>query len=167
MFPARGKNSNKFTYKKNPPTTFYPPKNNISHLKKFTLKFFFHPLLTPLPGDAIHYFLSGHTSTDAQNRLFNWHIANLEYGCATELTRVSLHHWDQDDKYEWAGAHCMLPEGFQSITSQLSRDLNINFDTSVQSVEYNEKGVKVSTSKGVFEADMTVVTLPLGVLKEG
>jgi monoamine oxidase len=61
----------------------------------------------------------------------------------------------------------MLPEGFQSITTKLGSELDIHYETPVQSVEYGEKGVKVMTSKGVFEGDMTVVTLPLGVLKEG
>jgi hypothetical protein len=30
-----------------------------------------------------------------EKSIFDWHIANLEYGCATDLARVSLEHWDQ------------------------------------------------------------------------
>lgn len=30
-----------------------------------------------------------------EKNVFDWHIANLEYGCATDLSRVSLEEWDQ------------------------------------------------------------------------
>jgi lysine-specific histone demethylase 1 len=39
--------------------------------------------------------------------LVDWHMANLEYGCATDLSAVSLHHWDQDDEFEIPGDHCL------------------------------------------------------------
>ena len=56
-------------------------------------------------GDAIYQCLKdlNNQMTEQELRVFNWHIANLEYGCASDLVKVSLHHWDQDDKYEWAG----------------------------------------------------------------
>ena len=34
-------------------------------------------------------------------KLLNWHWANLEYGNATNLKRLSLKHWDQDDGNEY------------------------------------------------------------------
>ena len=34
-------------------------------------------------------------------KLLNWHWANLEYGNATNLNRLSLKHWDQDDGNEY------------------------------------------------------------------
>jgi hypothetical protein len=33
-------------------------------------------------------------------KLLNWHWANLEYGNATNLNKLSLKHWDQDDGNE-------------------------------------------------------------------
>jgi hypothetical protein len=35
-------------------------------------------------------------------KLLNWHWANLEYGNATNLNKLSLKHWDQDDGNEYA-----------------------------------------------------------------
>jgi hypothetical protein len=32
--------------------------------------------------------------------LLRWHCANLEYGCAAPLGRVSLQSWDQDDVFK-------------------------------------------------------------------
>ena len=46
-------------------------------------------------------------STDEQSVL-QWHIANLEYGCASDLSKVSLEHWDQDDQFSWEGAFVFL-----------------------------------------------------------
>lgn len=34
-------------------------------------------------------------------KLLNWHWANLEYGNATNLNKLSLKHWDQDDGNEY------------------------------------------------------------------
>jgi lysine-specific histone demethylase 1 len=34
-------------------------------------------------------------------KLLNWHWANLEYGNATNLNRLSLKQWDQDDGNEY------------------------------------------------------------------
>ncbi len=33
--------------------------------------------------------------SDQEKHLLNWHVANLEYGCAAELADISLKHWDQ------------------------------------------------------------------------
>jgi hypothetical protein len=35
-------------------------------------------------------------------KLLNWHWANLEYGNATNLNKLSLKHWDQDDGNEYS-----------------------------------------------------------------
>jgi [histone H3]-N6,N6-dimethyl-L-lysine4 FAD-dependent demethylase len=50
-----------------------------------------------------------------ENRLMNWHIANLEYGCGNNLNDLSLNHWDQDDDYELNGDHAFLPYGNSKI----------------------------------------------------
>ena len=42
-----------------------------------------------------------------------WHLANLEYGCGAELSKVSLCHWDQDDAWAFGGPHCIIPRGYQ------------------------------------------------------
>ena len=33
--------------------------------------------------------------TEADQRLLDWHWANLEYGCSSRLSDVSLAHWNQ------------------------------------------------------------------------
>ncbi|XP_063902569.1 lysine-specific histone demethylase 1A-like [Zophobas morio] len=48
-------------------------------------------------------------------RLLSWHIANLEYGCAAPLNRVSWKHWNQDDPFEFEGEHVLVKSGFSAI----------------------------------------------------
>jgi hypothetical protein len=40
-----------------------------------------------------------------EKSIFDWHIANLEYGCATDLARVSLEHWDQVRSTQFCLSH--------------------------------------------------------------
>ena len=44
-------------------------------------------------------------------RLFDWHMANLEFANSSPVASLSLRHWDQDDPNELLGAHCFLPGG--------------------------------------------------------
>lgn len=119
-------------------------------------------------GKGLKYLRSFSSQEEIEERVFNWHIANLEYACATDLDDVSLSEWDQDDQYEWAGDHCLIPTGYSSIAKNLAENIPISFETVVQSVHYNKDGVCVYASNNKFyEADAVLITLPLGVLKEG
>lgn len=56
--------------------------------------------------------LLGIRMTPAEQKLIDWHAANLEYGCATALNRLSLVYWDQDDGMAWEGDHALIKPGF-------------------------------------------------------
>ncbi|PPD73741.1 hypothetical protein GOBAR_DD29338 [Gossypium barbadense] len=78
--------------------------------------------------------------TEEEINLFNWHLANLEYANAGLVSKLSLAFWDQDDPYDMGGDHCFLPGG---------------------------NGRLVMTGSQVYEGDMALCTVPLGVLKSG
>jgi len=110
---------------------------------------------------------------DEEDSLLNWHMANLEYACATRLENVSNTHWDQDDEYSFQGPHYLLPNGFGTLTYALGQGLehNIRLGCQVRKIEYSEQGsgvpVRVHYNKDdVVECDACIVTLPLGVLKK-
>lgn len=114
-----------------------------------------------------------------EKSLYNWHIANLEYGCASVLHKISLPYWDQDDPYAFDGDHCMLPDGYSALLGKLANNamLDIKYNHCVQKVEYSDNSAKViailsqpnqtESQQIVFEADAVVVTASLGVLKSG
>eukprot|EP01080_Neovahlkampfia_damariscottae_P012157 gene12157-5647_t len=100
-----------------------------------------------------------------EKRLFGWHIANLEYGCGTDLLPVSLKHWDQDDIHELDGDHCFVKEGYTAMVDEYSQNLDIELNQIVYKIENFKNGVKVHTNQGIYSGDVVLVTVPLSVLK--
>ena len=99
--------------------------------------------------------------------LFNWHLANLEYANAELLSKLSLAFWDQDDPYDMGGDHCFLPGGNGRLVQALAENVPISYEKTVHTIRYGSDGVQVIAGSQVFEADMTLCTVPLGVLKSG
>ncbi|KAF5402953.1 Amine oxidase [Paragonimus heterotremus] len=58
--------------------------------------------------------------TESERRTLDWHLANLEFANATELHNLSLRHWDQDDMFELNGEHCIIREGYGTLTETLA-----------------------------------------------
>ncbi|KAL2916314.1 ATPase of 26S proteasome regulatory subunit 4 [Polyrhizophydium stewartii] len=112
-------------------------------------------------------------------RLLNWHVANLEYGNATNFSRLSSLHWDQDDEHEFSGTHAVLVGGYGQVPHAYAfgcasghRRMNIEFGKTVRKVTARKQSqespglVFVECTDGsIYAADAVVVTLPLGVLK--
>lgn len=103
-----------------------------------------------------------------ERELLDWHLANLEYANAGCLSELSLVYWDQDDPYEMGGDHCFLAGGNWRLINALCEDVPILYRKTVTRIEYGEGGVEVVVAGGqVFQADMLLCTVPLGVLKSG
>ncbi|XP_078176280.1 lysine-specific histone demethylase 1 homolog 2-like [Carex rostrata] len=110
--------------------------------------------------------LYGAARSPIQSLLLNWHMANLEYANAGCLTDLSLAHWDQDDIYEMGGDHCLLAGGNGRLIDALCEGIPILYEKTVTRIGYGGDGVRVVASTGqVFEADVALCTVPLGVLK--
>ena len=60
-----------------------------------------------------------------------------------------------------------IPGGYSQLSSYLSQGLDIELNTVVTAVTYNNQGVTITTSKGVYSADRAVMTVPIGVLRSG
>ncbi|XP_058103183.1 protein FLOWERING LOCUS D [Magnolia sinica] len=99
--------------------------------------------------------------------LFNWHLANLEYANAGLLSKLSLAFWDQDDPYDMGGDHCFLPGGNGRLVQALAENLPIFYEKTVNTIRYGSDGVQVVAGSQVYEGDMALCTVPLGVLKSG
>uniref|UniRef100_A0A2C9V5G5 SWIRM domain-containing protein n=1 Tax=Manihot esculenta TaxID=3983 RepID=A0A2C9V5G5_MANES len=108
---------------------------------------------------------------DAVNKeeinLFNWHCANLEYANAGLLSKLSLAFWDQDDPYDMGGDHCFMPGGNGRLVQALAENVTILYEKTVHTIRYGSDGVQVISGTQVFEGDMALCTVPLGVLKSG
>ncbi|WVZ95112.1 hypothetical protein U9M48_040914 [Paspalum notatum var. saurae] len=106
--------------------------------------------------------------TDDERMVLDWHFANLEFSNAGCLSELSLAHWDQDDPYEMGGDHCLLAGGNSRIIHTLCDGVPVLYEKAVNRIEHREDGVSVTVEGGqVFQADMALCTVPLGVLKGG
>lgn len=121
-------------------------------------------------GAALETFwqVNGEPANPEEMSLFNWHLANLEYANAGLLSRLSLAFWDQDDPYDMGGDHCFLPGGNGRLVQALAENVPILYEKTVTAIRYGSEGVQVVVSGGqVFEGDVGLCTVPLGVLKSG
>ncbi|VUC28356.1 unnamed protein product [Clonostachys rosea] len=130
-------------------------------------------------GSVLDYALSQYKHlidlTPQDFRLFNWHVANLEYSNATNLHRLSLPLWDIDAGNEWEGHHTMIVGGYQSVARGLvhcPEPLDVRTNFPVKSIKYSSEASNngpaiIECEDGtVVEADTVVCTIPLGVLKQ-
>ena len=104
---------------------------------------------------------------EEEMNLFNWHLANLEYANAGLLSKLSLAFWDQDDPYDMGGDHCFLPGGNGRLVQALAENLPILYEKTVHTIRYGPDGAQVQAGGQVYEGDMVLCTVPLGVLKTG
>uniref|UniRef100_A0A7S1J4X5 PHD-type domain-containing protein n=1 Tax=Eutreptiella gymnastica TaxID=73025 RepID=A0A7S1J4X5_9EUGL len=105
-----------------------------------------------------------------QQRLFDWHTANIEYSVATDVDNLSLRYGLDIDGLEhgFEGDHVFLKEGYSGVTEALAEGLEVHLKTPVVRVQHGEEKVQVRANDGrVFAADAVIITLPLGVLKRG
>ncbi|KAL5895933.1 hypothetical protein ACKVWM_001150 [Pyricularia oryzae] len=115
-------------------------------------------------------------------RMFNWHVANLEYSNATNVHQLSLRGWDIDMGNEWEGKHTMVVGGYQSLAlglAQIPSSLDIKYKKVVKTIRRKssdedslpadeQPGYKIELEDGSnIDADYVVNTIPLGVLKHG
>lgn len=67
-----------------------------------------------------------------------------------------------------AGGDHLVVGGYDHVIQTLAKDVDVRLAHPVTAIEDTGDGVRVTTVEGsVFEADATVVTVPLGVLKAG
>ncbi|CAH2053790.1 unnamed protein product [Thlaspi arvense] len=110
--------------------------------------------------------LYGVAKASEERKLFDWHLANLEYANAGCLSNLSAAYWDQDDPYEMGGDHCFLAGGNWRLINALADGLPILYGKRVDAIKYGDGGVEVVSGSQIFQADMILCTVPLGVLKK-
>jgi monoamine oxidase len=91
--------------------------------------------------------------------------AEIEHDYAADVDDLSLLEFDQDS--ELGGADVLFPGGYTQLVERLKIGLDIRTGQVVRSVVRDRSGVRILTSSAAFAADFAVITLPLGVLKQG
>ena len=112
-------------------------------------------------------YLETHALTAAQRRYLE-HLLNttVEHEYGADLTDLSLDSVDGGSEY--GGSDVLFPGGYGQIVEALSDGLEVRLRQAVTAIDHSRTQVVATTASGArFEADRVVVTLPLGVLKNG
>ena len=99
-------------------------------------------------------------------REFDYLISTyIEISYAGDVSLMSASQCWEGSNY--IGNDVTIPGGYSQLSSYLSQGLDIELNTVVTAVTYNNQGVTITTSKGVYSADRAVMTVPIGVLRSG
>ena len=99
-------------------------------------------------------------------REFDYLISTyIEISYAGDVSLMSASQCWEGSNY--IGNDVTIPGGYSQLSSYLAQGLDIQLNTVVTAVTYNNQGVTITTSKGVYSADRAVMTVPIGVLRSG
>ena len=101
-----------------------------------------------------------------QNRIMNFALASTEIAFGADFGDCS---WkDIRDFDEYSGGDQFVTGGFDGVPELLARGIDIRYDQVVHEIDYSSgDGVTVHTGFNRYRADFVVVTVSLGVLKNG
>jgi len=91
--------------------------------------------------------------------------SQIEIESGASLSELGLQTYGDDS--EFTGSDLVFPQGYDQIVNGLAVGLNIQLGTTVSQVEYDHQGVNITTNRGQFRSDRAIITVPLGVLKQG
>lgn len=93
-----------------------------------------------------------------------WRISMLELYKGAELNLVAA---GSDDSATFSPDDLLLTAGFGKVMEKMALGLDIRLNQKVLVVRQNDQRATVTTAGEDFEGDFALVTLPLGVLKDG
>ena len=88
----------------------------------------------------------------------------IEHEFGADFENLSRCFWTEGD--ELSGGDAMLIGGIDRMMQHMAQGLDVRLSQTVLGIDHNREGVVVTTSSGTENADVVVVTVPLGVLKE-
>jgi monoamine oxidase len=115
---------------------------------------------------AVEQILASQTLTPQQSQLVRWWL-NCELVLEIGADLESISSWWVDEGEILDRDDYLFPQGYDQIIDGLAKNLDIHLQQKVTEINYFNYGVSVTTDRGNFTADATIVTLPLGVLQSG
>ncbi len=116
--------------------------------------------------EALDPIVASKNYSDQERLEFNYALNSaIEQETSGASSDLSTCHFFAGSAFD--GEDVVFPGGYDQVINQLAQGLEIRLEHIVQSVEYNDAGVTVTTDQGVFRGDRVIVTLPVGVLKKG
>jgi polyamine oxidase len=99
-----------------------------------------------------------------EKNLFKTELIGLESYIGASCDSLSARYWDQEEA--WPGDNCFLTSSYQPIIDKLADGCHIQLNTIVKKIKYHSENIEIITDKEIFNTDVVIITLPLGVLKK-
>lgn len=116
--------------------------------------------------EALAPMLKSKAPSAKQAHLLNYILSsNLEHEYSGSLSELSAQWYDSAG--EFGGEDALLANGYKAIIDHLSRDTRIDLKQVVKAIHWGSMEICVATHKSEYFADRVIITLPLGVLKNG
>ncbi len=112
-----------------------------------------------------HWFQQANLPAPQAALLQWWLDSEIRLELGMDLGDLSLWEWDEDEQF--AGDELLFPGGFGQVPQALAQGLSISLGQTVQAITHRPDGVTIHTDQTSLEADAAIVTVPLGVLKQG
>lgn len=115
-------------------------------------------------GQVLRPYLQDARLRPLDRAVLRWMVGMVEsvYGApADELSLRAL------DPGELRGTNAVPAGGYRRLIEDAARGPDIRLNTPVRALAYGPDGVVAHTDAGPFAADLAVITVPLGVLREG
>lgn len=116
-------------------------------------------------GEAVRQILAERRFPPEDEQAVRYHLnIIMREDAAEDPDKLSLKFWE-DGYLVYGYGDSTLHQGYQSVVDKIAEGLDIRLGHVVTRID--GPAGRVTTDRGVFEADKVLVTLPLGVLKAG
>ncbi|QIH10310.1 NAD(P)-binding protein [Pseudomonas sp. BIOMIG1BAC] len=116
--------------------------------------------------EAMQQVLAGLGETAAQKAtVLELFSRQMEDGLAADPQDIAA--WGLNEGSAFDGHEVVFPNGYGQLVDRLAAGLDIRLKHRVTRIQHGVSGVRVHTTEGELAGDIAIVTLPLGVLKEG
>jgi monoamine oxidase len=114
--------------------------------------------------DALSKFITLDQLTPLEQALFKSKILFFEGYIGANYESLSARYWDAEEAIP--GENCYVLSSYQPILEGLSSNCSIEFNTVVTEINTKKDRVEIKAGNANFDADMVLITVPLGVLKK-
>lgn len=99
----------------------------------------------------------------ANDRLWRFLLSAFVTFDLGDLDKVSSLYYDEGE--EFGGDEHFIVDGYDKIPQFLAQGLDVKLNERISKIDYSQSKIKITSDKGVYEADYVIVSVPLGVLK--
>ncbi|MEI6805585.1 MAG: FAD-dependent oxidoreductase [Myxococcaceae bacterium] len=114
---------------------------------------------------ALSTVIKFETFTPIEEDLFNKKLSFFEGYIGDDSEYLSARYWDLEES--WPGQNCFLTSGYGPILEGLQKDCPVQLNSAVMEINTRVNDIEIITKNSIFYADAVLVTVPLGVLKQG